>query len=557
MGPIVSIDHMAMRTLALIPILGALLAMGVSPVGAASGMTRASVSSSGQQGNADSYRAALSGDGRYVAYVSESSNLVPGDFNLVNDVFLYDTQTNTTEMISLSTAGTQGNGHSGMDPYTIGSYPAISYDGRYVAFFSEADNLVPGDTNGEADIFMRDRLSGTTTRISLATNGAQGNGMCLHPWMSYDGRYVVFSSDADNLIPNDTNNATDVFVRDMVTGVTECVTYNNLGVLADSYSLEPTISGDGRFVTYHSDAHNLVPGVVDGWWDIYVYDRYTDTIECLTLDPVTGQEGNCYSATPRISADGRYVAFNSGATNLGPPDLNGFLSDIYVFDRQTHVMKMADVNAFGIQANNDCFWSGISGDGRKVSYCTFSDNLTPFDTNPYVDMYQVDMITRVTRVVSVSPSGFAGNYHGDCPVMGPDGNCVAFHSQATDMVPNDWNNRNDVFSTCGVDFDGPQPVPTLPSDFWVSRNSWRPDHDVPVEIRIHCRTPGRLSLKIYNTAGELVKVLWQGIFTNPDFFETITWDGKNENKEKVASGLYVVHYEDSTTTKTRLVGVLY
>jgi Tol biopolymer transport system component len=225
----------------------ALNAMSVPTAGAAGSATtqRVSVATGGAQGNNMSgWRGApvTSADGRWVAFDSLASNLVAGDTNAIDDVFVRDRTTGTTERVSVSTSGAQGN--------AISNAPAISADGRFVAFESSATNLVRGDTNGASDIFVRDRQARTTERISVATNGAQANGASHQAAISADGRFVAFASDASNLVPSDTNNTTDIFVRDRQTHTTERVSVSSNGIEGTGFSADPSLSADGRFVAF-------------------------------------------------------------------------------------------------------------------------------------------------------------------------------------------------------------------------------------------------------------------------------------------------------------------
>ena len=515
---------------------------------------RVSVSSAGIQGNGISFRTALSGDGRYVAFVSEANNLVPGDTNGVRDVFVYDNQTLQTERVSVSTAGTQGDAYSGHQDENKASFPAISYDGRFVAFESAADNLVPGDTNGWPDIFVRDRLLGTTERISVTSAGGQGDGPSYHPALSYDGRYIVFSSDATNLVPGDTNGAADVFLKDRQTGVLSRVSVTSTGIQAASDCMEPDISGDGRFVAYHSGASNLATNRAFNTWDIYVYECATGIVEMVSRNN-SGVEGDGQSVTAKLSSDGRYVAFNSGAHNLDPRDHNNS-SNVFVADRSTHTIEMVDLNDYGIQAETHAFWSGISGNGQYVSFATDSGNLVPSDQNHTTDIYVYDRVNRRLRLASATTAGASGNFASDIPSISPDGHCLAYLTAATDLVSGDTNGVLDVISTCGLEFTLPVPTPVPPSDFWVSRNAWKPASDVPVQIRFSVPTPGRLSLKIYNSAGELVKVLRDGRFASGIWSETVDWDGRNMHEEPVASGIYLIRFENPAGGRTAKLAVI-
>jgi Tol biopolymer transport system component len=287
--------------------------------------TLVSKDSAGVQGDDNSKHPMISADGRYVVFDSYATNLVTGDTNGFSDIFVRDRQTGTTTLISKSSAGVVGDSDS--------IYPSFSSDDRYVAFESYATNLVAGDTNGMYDIFVRDRLTGTTTLVSKSSAGGQGDDYSEYPRLSADGRYVAFSSDATNMVPGDTNAKTDVFVRDRQTGTTWLLSKDSAGVPGDSTSSSPSISSDGRFVVFYSDSANLVSGDNNAKTDIFVRDRQTGTTTLLSKSPA-GVVGNDFSGNPAISADGRYVAFDSYATNLVSNDING-VSDVFVRDRNT------------------------------------------------------------------------------------------------------------------------------------------------------------------------------------------------------------------------------
>jgi Tol biopolymer transport system component len=210
----------------------------------------ASVSSDGVGGDDLSWESDINADGRFVAFESGASNLVPGDTNGVPDIFVRDRATGTTERVSVSSEGVEGN--------SVSWNPAISPDGRYVVFMSYASNLVTGDTNLSGDIFVHDRQTGVTERVSVSNGSTEGNGDSFDPAVSTYGRYVAFISFASNLVTGDTNNRSDIFVHDRQTGVTERVSVSSAGAQSNGFSELPDISGDGRFVTYYSAASNLV-----------------------------------------------------------------------------------------------------------------------------------------------------------------------------------------------------------------------------------------------------------------------------------------------------------
>ncbi len=292
--------------------------------------TRVSLATDGTEGNNSSSDPAISADGRYVAFESSASNLVSGDTNGSDDIFVHDTHSGMTTRVSLATDGTEGNGGS----YT----PAISADGRFVTFESAASNLVSGDANGDGDIFMHDTHSGMTTRVSLATDGTEANIGSSSPDISADGRFVTFESEASNLVSGDTNGEFDVFVHDTQTGTTTRVSLATDGMQGNDGSYSPAISADGRYVAFCSWASNLVSGDTNGAYDVFVHDTQTGTTTRVSL-ATDGTQGNGSSYDLAISADGRYVAFKSSASNLVSGDTNGDF-DVFVHENDTVLIKI-------------------------------------------------------------------------------------------------------------------------------------------------------------------------------------------------------------------------
>jgi Tol biopolymer transport system component/Ca2+-binding RTX toxin-like protein len=402
---------------------------------------RVSVASDGIQGNSGSGSHSISADGRYVAFDSYASNLVSGDTNSTGDIFIKDLQTGTTKRISVASDGTQGNN----DSY----YPSISADGRYVAFLSSATNLVSGDTNGVNDIFVKDLQTGTTKRISVASDGTQGNDQSYNPSnpsnpsISADGRYVTFNSSATNLVSGDTNGAPDIFVKDLQTGTTKRISVASDGTQGNDGSSNPSISPDGRYVAFSSGASNLVSGDTNGVNDIFVKDLQTGTTRRISVAS-DGTQGNDGSSGPSISADGRYVAFNSTATNLVSGDTNG-VNDIFVKDLQTGTTKRISVASDGTQGNDGSSNPSISADGRYVAFTSFASNLVSGDTNNNTDIFVKDLQTGTTKRISVASDGTQGNSYSYISSISADGRYVAFISEARNLVSGDTNNATDIF----------------------------------------------------------------------------------------------------------------
>jgi Tol biopolymer transport system component len=297
---------------------------------------------------------ALSDDGRYIAFTSPLP-LVSDDTNGVEDVYLYDRGTRTTTRVSVATGGGQGNGDS--------FRAHLSADGRYVVFESVASNLVAGDTNGVSDVFRHDRVTGETVRVSVATGGGQASGGSLDATISDDGNLVAFSSTAFDLIASDANGASDVFVRDLTAGTTTRASITATGGEGDTASQEPVISGDGRFVAFSSLSTNMVAGDTNNVSDVFLRDRVAGTTTRVSVSSVGG-EANRACLGPSLSRDGRFISFRSDATNLvtGAP----IPIQLYVRDVQGQTTTRPLNSSVAIQ------WGRLSGDGRYVAQFSFA-----------------------------------------------------------------------------------------------------------------------------------------------------------------------------------------
>ena len=396
---------------------------------------RVSVSSSGAQGNNSSGSASISADGRFVAFDSNASKLVDGDTNDRLDIFVHDRDTGLTERVSVSSSGAQGNSNS--------SNPSISADGRFVAFESYARNLVDGDTNGVTDIFLHDRDTGLTEHVSVSSSGTQGNNRSEIPSISGDGRYVAFQSRASNLVDGDTNGVTGIFLHDRDTGLTERVSVSSSGVPGNNFSNDPSISADGRFVAFESNALNLVEGYNNGVSNIFLHDRDTGHTERVSVSS-SGVPGISYSNDPSISTDGRFVAFVSNASALVEGDTNGF-TDIFVHDRDNGLTERVSLSSSGAQGNNFSNAPSISADGRYVAFQSTASTLVDGDTNGVPDIFVHDRDTGLTERVSVFSSGRQGNSYSLIPSISADARFMAFGSNARTLVDGDTNESSDVF----------------------------------------------------------------------------------------------------------------
>ncbi|MBI1850899.1 MAG: PD40 domain-containing protein [Planctomycetes bacterium] len=282
--------------------------------------TLVSSSATGVRGDGPSDNPYISADGRFVAFASLATNLVPGDTNGVKDVFVRDLATGTTARVSVDSFGTQSTGDTS-------EQPSISADGRFVAFISAAPNLDPADTNGTADVFVHDSMTGATERVSVNSAGEGANGTCLVTALTYtavsaDGRYVVFSSRASNLATGDTNGTADVFVRDRYFGTTTRVSVDSAGGQGNGDCVHPAISQDGRFVAYATSANNLVAGDSNAAEDVFVCDRSTGIARRVSAS-VGGTQGDSFSNAPCMSANGELVGFTSSASTLVPGGSTG------------------------------------------------------------------------------------------------------------------------------------------------------------------------------------------------------------------------------------------
>lgn len=341
------------------------------------------------------------------------------------------------QTVELVTNGTDGQANAGS------LYPEITADGRYITYQSGATNLVVGDNNGVADCFLYDRNTGTTTRVSVSSSGAEADQGGLEPVISLDNRYVTFYSFATDLVPSDTNGAPDIFVHHVPSGTTTRVSEAFGGGNANGGSRYPVISYFGRYVAYESAASNLVASDTNGVRDVFVYDKDTGLTSRVSTS-ATGVEGDGESLDAFISPDGRYVAFESAATNLVPGDTNGY-KDVFVKDIQTGAIFRASINSAGEQGNRGSQNASISEDGLRIAFSSFSNNLVPMDANGYEDLFLHDITTGITQRLNVSSAGVQGHVGAYEAILSPDGGFAVFFSAASNHVPGDTNSELDIF----------------------------------------------------------------------------------------------------------------
>lgn len=342
-----------------------------------------------------------------------------------------------TERVSVSSAGVAGNGES--------QTPVISGNSRYVAFQSAADNLVGEDTNSVRDVFLHDRETGQTRRVSRHTNGQQGNCDSGSPAISGGGRKVVFDSCAFNLVDDDTNNVPDVFAYDRDTGEVRRVSVHTNGTQANDLSADPVVSGDSRIIAFWSHADNLIEGDDEGHTDIFLHDQETWATWRITVNSL-GEGGNGDSQHPAISNDGRYVVYESGASNLTAGD-SGIYRDIFLFDRTTGFTERVSVSDEEQEAQGESFAASVSGSGRYVAFVSFAANLVSDDNNSLPDVFVRDRVEGRTIRINVSNSGEeVGVLETDQePTFSANGRYVAFKSRAGNLAPNDTNGVGDIF----------------------------------------------------------------------------------------------------------------
>jgi Calx-beta domain/WD40-like Beta Propeller Repeat len=337
--------------------------------------------------------------------------------------------------------------------------PVVSANGRFVAFESFAFNLVPLGPNSRKNIYRRDLQTGVTTLVSANLAGTDGgNGDSQNPAISADGRFIVFESRANNLVANDTNTWTDIFVRDMQTGITSLVSVNTAGTgSGNEESIKPTISANGQVIVFQSISSNLSTIDTNNKLDVFARDLQTGTTHVVSCNVGCTASGNNHSLTanvpkdkaPRanISNDGRIVVFESSATDLVTTAMTGGLTEVFAHDLQTRTTTLLSVNMQGTMSVGGQV-PVISGDGRYAVFQSSAPNITPNDSGFGLDLFRRDLQTGSTEMVSTTISNTGSNGPsnlGYFPVVSTDGRYITFQSNAQGYVANDSNNGYDAF----------------------------------------------------------------------------------------------------------------
>lgn len=419
---------------------------------AAQSMVRASVSSNGLQGNAPSGRPSMSVNGRFVAFESYASVLVPFDFNSKQDVFVMDLSTGLVDCASASLGGPPGNSDS--------NAATISRDGRYVSFESDASNLVTGDTQGTPDVFVRDRQAHTTVRVSLTSSGQPGFGAQLSS-MSADGTVVSFASSDPNFVPGDANGTLDVFVRDMTTGTTEIVSIATNGTQGDLPSYSSALSFDGRFVAFTSSANTLA-GAASPFQKVFLRDRAAGTTILISEAP-GGVAANLNSLGTAVSADGRYVVFSSDASNLVVGDYNN-RSDVFLRDVVAGTTEFISVSSGGALGNNSSYHGFPSADFRYVVFQSDAQNLASQPLDFSTDIFLRDRQAGTTSLLSGHSNSGQPDQNCVLPVISGDAHRVAFVAAARNMVAGDINEARDVLVWSDL------PTPAAPTTYGIGHS---------------------------------------------------------------------------------------
>jgi Tol biopolymer transport system component len=401
-----------------------------------------------EPGNANSTESVISADGNKVAFTSEATNLLKST-TFGRNIFLKDIDTGVVSLVSTNTADTEGNGDS--------EQPAISSDGRFVVFASSATDLVAEDTNDLCinasgvnvnctDVFLKDTQTGTVAMVSVDTDGIQGDGFSQQPAVSSGGHFVAFASTAANLVPDDINEASDVFIKDTTTGTLQVISARMDATPGNGESGRPAISADGLFVAFSSNADDLVEDDGNGTTDVFIKDTLSGAMVLVSSD-AAGTPGNKASGfdSLSLSADGRYVIFESAADNLVEGDVNE-KRDVFLKDTQTGAIVLVSTDATGVQGEDDSYLSvAVTSDGAMAFFSSNANNLVPGDTVNKADIFRKNVQTGAIDIIAIDSAGSMADGTSERLAITPDGLFVVFSSDAINLVADDNNSKTDIF----------------------------------------------------------------------------------------------------------------
>jgi Tol biopolymer transport system component len=381
-------------------------------------------------GNRESQLASISDDGRFAAFRTLSTNFLPIQPGFFPLIYRVDLRTGDYALVNVMIGGAPD------DSNTRNRAPSMDRPGNRIAFSSPSSQLVPGDSNGVEDVFVRDMDLAMTRRVSVDSAGAEASGHSYSPTISANGRFVTFVSNANNLVADDTNGHTDIFVHDMVSNQTRRVSISSGGNQASGPSDEPDINATGRYITFHSTAVDLVASDLNPQEDVYRHDRTTGTTELVSINDA-GQQVMGVHSHARISDDGQRIVFQSDADDMATGDNNG-RTDIFVRDMQAGTTTLISLNPDGLQFTADSKNARISADGQTIVFDVESD------TSP-VQVYMYDPAIQATRLISRRPSGQPVPHDSHASGLSADGQFVLFESDSHQLVENDFNGVRDVF----------------------------------------------------------------------------------------------------------------
>lgn len=428
------------RSLLALPTILGLLVTAL-PAGAAPTTARVSVSNTEKPGNKASFDPQMSPNGRFVAFESKATNLTPNDLvDTQLDVFLRDRQEGNTTLVSVNSAGVKANDYSD-DGF-------VSANGKIVVFESQASNLAPKDAPGSGDdsgdVFVRNLETGKTKLISVAMAGQEPDEDSSDVSVSGNGKLAVFESDATNLVPNDTNGQEDIFLRDLAAGTTTRISVSSEEAQGNDESESPVISTDGTAVAFESNATNFDTYELEGDSDNDIFVRDLVSGETTRASLTTSEEpGDGSSFDASISATGDYVGFSSYATNFSAADPDIY-SDVFLRDMVAGTTDLVSVNSSEGGGTDDSFDTAVSQTGRYVAFTAYGA-FVGSDTNGVKDVYLRDRTKETTKRVSVAADGAQGTKASDDPIISATGSFVGFDSIAPNLVTGDRNGTSDVF----------------------------------------------------------------------------------------------------------------